>query len=349
MIWIGTNRQRRTKQMPPSKQRKQLRVLSRLNVAEISAVDRGAGENCNIVLTKRHDRAALKKEFDKAAVRLALSVKSIIADDTVTDKKEMLSRTFGQALDHLSKLAGVRTSLDAIVKLHQIFGKMPDEDDDDETRTEELSRDADERSGESTEHFHAGGSDDDETTEATDGIESAESAMEKNMQTHSEMLSAVAKKYGVHALAKSVAAGNVSVSEHELTQLISEQAKREGTSFVKLFEAQDEAGATLRKAIAAARDQQFLSRTTTMSKAEGVPGRATLTPRSSGFSGGGRAQNVDAPKTALAALQELVDAQRAANPALSESEAWLRVYEHPGNIELALRERAENRPGATAW
>jgi hypothetical protein len=60
-------------------------------------------------------------------------------------------------------------------------------------------------------------------------------------------------------------------------------------------------------------------------------------------------QRVDDPRSALDELQELVDAQRAANPALSESEAWLRVYEHPDNRELAQRERLENRPVATAW
>jgi hypothetical protein len=136
------------------------------------------------------------------------------------------------------------------------------------------------------------------------------------------------------------------LAEHDLVALIDSYAKKHGTSFAKLFEAQDDTGLALRKAVTIARDAQFLSRT---SKAAGMPGRATLTPRSSGFPGKPAQQNVNNPKSALAALQELVDAQRAANPALSESEAWLRVYEHPDNRELALRERAENRPVATAW
>jgi hypothetical protein len=82
---------------------------------------------------------------------------------------------------------------------------------------------------------------------------------------------------------------------------------------------------------------------------KGTPGRATLTPRVSGFSGKPAQQNVDDPKTALAQLQELVDAQRAQHPELSEAGAFARVYLDPANKDLAARERAENRPVATAW
>jgi len=77
-----------------------------------------------------------------------------------------------------------------------------------------------------------------------------------------------------------------------------------------------------------------------------MPGRATLTPR---LTGGAAARAVDNPKSALDELQALVDQQRAVNPALSESQAWQRVYEHPDNQALAARERAENRPVAQAW
>jgi hypothetical protein len=167
----------------------------------------------------------------------------------------------------------------------------------------------------------------------------------KQMRSHPELMSDVVKKYGIVRFCKSVEQGDVRVSEHELTKLIDEQAKRENTSFVKLFEAQDERGIVLRKAIAAARDQQWLEKTTTMSKAaEGMPGRATIQPR---VVGGAAAQAVDNPKSALAELQALVDEQRAQNPALSESMAWQRVYEHPSNADLARREREENRPVAS--
>jgi hypothetical protein len=139
------------------------------------------------------------------------------------------------------------------------------------------------------------------------------------------------------------------LSEHDLVSLIDNYAKAHGKSFVDIFTAQDEVGLACRKAVDIAKNAQFVSRTSTMSKAGGMPGRATLTPRSSGFSGKPAQQNVNNPKSALAALQELVDAQRAANPALSESQAWQLVYTHPDNAGLAARERAENRPVATAW
>jgi hypothetical protein len=151
-------------------------------------------------------------------------------------------------------------------------------------------------------------------------------------------MSDVVKKYGIAAFCKSVELGDVRVSEFELTKLIGEHAARTGTTFSKLFEAQNEQGVTLRKAIAAARDAGWLEKTSTMSKA------ATLAPR---VTGGRAAQNVNAPKAALAALQELVDQQRAANPALPESQAWSRVYQDPANQTLAARERAENRPTAS--
>jgi hypothetical protein len=153
----------------------------------------------------------------------------------------------------------------------------------------------------------------------------------------------------------------------KLTKLICEAAERADTTFAKLFEAQDEAGVTLRKAIMAARDAQFLSRTATVSKLAGSTGHflagdgsgdgeggaarerfssATLKPR---VTGGRQALAVDNPKSALDELQKLVDQQRRQNPTLFEAQAFARVYEDPKNAALAQKERAENRPVATAW
>jgi hypothetical protein len=73
---------------------------------------------------------------------------------------------------------------------------------------------------------------------------------------------------------------------------------------------------------------------------------ATLKPR---VTGGRQALAVDNPKSALDELQKLVDQQRRQNPTLSEAQAFARVYEDPKNAALAQKERAENRPVATAW
>jgi hypothetical protein len=143
------------------------------------------------------------------------------------------------------------------------------------------------------------------------------------MRSHSELMSDVVKKYGIVAFCKSVEKGDVAVSEHQLTSLISEHCARTGVSFSKLFEAQDEQGITLRKAIAAARDAQFLSKTATAATLQPV----SLKPRVSGFSGKPAQQNVNDPKTALSQLGELVAAMRAANPDLTEAQAFATVLQ----------------------
>jgi hypothetical protein len=321
--------------------RKPVRVLSGVEVAEISAVDHAAAPGARIVMLKRDaDRAVLKAKFDEAALRLARSVQSILDDDNVTDKNAMLARTFGQCLAHLGEITGSKISLSDVSALHRIFDvpraknldvSTPKAKDD-----EGFGEDDPDRDDESDE----GGND----GESKDQLERAERALEETttMKSHDELMSAVVKKYGITAFCKSVENGDVRVSEHRLTELISEHCARTGVSFSKLFEANTPEGVTLRKAIMAARDQQFLSRMTTTSKAEGMPGRATLQPR---VTGGAAARAVDNPKSALAELQALVDEQRAQHPELSESQAWQRVYEHPDNQGLAARETGRSRRG----
>jgi hypothetical protein len=319
--------------------RRRYRKLTDIRVDEISCMDKSAGVGTRIMLRKS---ATAKRDaaFAAATRCLAMSVKSI-AEDSSCDKNNMLTKTFSQFQQHLDTLMKrYRKNLDISVgEAGPDEGfENPDERDDDDDNG-------------STPRFHAGSPDDDETTEASDGIEQAEQELdddndEKEQTMKSQLMSDVVKRYGITAFCKSVEKGDVSVSEHALCKLIEEAANRENTSFSKLFEAQDERGIVLRKAIMAARDAQFVSRTSTMSKAAaGMPGRATLTPR---VTGGRAARAVDNPKSALAELQALVDEQRAQNPALSESAAWLAVYTHPDNVELAQRERAENRPTA-AW
>jgi hypothetical protein len=295
--------------------KRKARVLTRLKISEISAVDKGAGEGVQIMLMKR---ASDNKALAEATVRLAVSVKSIVDDDSV-DKNDMLAKTFAQFQQHLDKLtknASERAEPDLSDSDVGYGGRRRRRRDDDENYTERLSDDAD-----------------------ADRDEDDEQQRNKQMQTHSELMSDVVKKYGIVAFCKSVEQGDVRVSEHDLTKLIDEQAKREKTTFSKLFERPE-----IWKAVQAARDAQWLDRTSTMSKAAaGMPGRATLAPR---VTGGRAARAVDNPKTALAELQALVDEQRAQHPELSESAAWLAVYTHPDNVKLAQREREENRPVA---
>jgi uncharacterized protein YfcZ (UPF0381/DUF406 family) len=313
--------------------RKLVRRLHDVRVDEVSAVDKSAGVGTKIMLRKR---ASTNTAIAEATKCLAMSVKSI-AEDSNCDKNAMLTKTFAQYQQHLDELMKRhRKNLDVAVSpaAPDEGFENPDERDDDDDNG-------------STPHFHAGSPGDDETTEATDGIEQAEQELdddndEKEQTMKSQLMSDVVKRYGITAFCKSVEQGDVVVSEHELTKLIDEQANRENTSFVKVFEAQDERGIVLRKAIMAARDAQFLSKTATAASLQPV----SLKPRVSGFSGKPAQQNVNDPKTALSQLAELVAAMRAANPDLTEAQAFATVYVDPANADLAARERAENRPTA---
>jgi hypothetical protein len=193
--------------------------------------------------------------------------------------------------------------------------------------------------------------------ESTDQLERAERAMkETKMKSYNQMMRDVIKRYGLIPFCKSVANGDVSVSEHELTKLISESAARAGTTFAKIFESPSPEGVVLRKAIAAARDAQFVSRTTSVSKQQmfhaggdgycgdpPAPGRASLQPRLSR----GR-ESVGAPRSALDAVRDLVAAQMRAAPDLSEAQAWDKVYaSKDSETRRAVEaERLEIRPVA---
>jgi hypothetical protein len=198
--------------------------------------------------------------------------------------------------------------------------------------------------------------DDDETDEGDEGRRKGTTTM--------KTLVGLAKRYGWQAVAKQFAEnGTGSFSEAEVTAFLTAVAQKafpgesSDVAFSKAFSAPTADGELMRRTTMAARDAQFLSKVGGSTPhflaapddgPKGTPGRASLRPRVSGFSGGGRAQNVDDPKTALAQLQELVDAQRAQHPELSEAGAFARVYLDPANKDLAARERAENRPTA-AW
>jgi hypothetical protein len=84
----------------PNLFRRKPRVLTNLKIAEVSAVDKGAGEGCYIMLKKR---ASNDKAVANAVARLALSVKSIVDDDSV-NKSMMLTKTFSQFQAHLDKV-----------------------------------------------------------------------------------------------------------------------------------------------------------------------------------------------------------------------------------------------------
>ena len=226
----------------------------------------------------------------------------------------------------------------------------PDADDDDEDN----------------DGLHRAGDGGENGGEPTDNLERARSAMKE--KTMKSQLIDLAKRHGWRAVCKNfVERGSAAdvFSETEVTEMLTAVARkmhpdlRPDQAFSKAYSAQTPDGELMRRTTMAARDAQFASRTATMSKAgssafhaggegyfgpQGSPGRATLQPR---VTGGRAAQNVNAPKSALDQINELVAEQRKNHPELSESGAFAAVYTDPKNANLAAKEREENRPTAS--
>jgi hypothetical protein len=146
------------------------------------------------------------------------------------------------------------------------------------------------------------------------------------MPTRQEVLKGhVRSAGGVVPLCKRIVAKGVTdISEHELTQLAVDAAKREygisddAKAFAKMFTDTGPGGDTLRRAIQIAKVAQV----------------------------DGDDADADDAKEALEELHRLADAHRRSNPELTPSQAFARVFADPRNAALA--HRAHNRPTANA-
>jgi len=157
------------------------------------------------------------------------------------------------------------------------------------------------------------------------------------MATQTEKMTALAKSYGVTAVAKYVIEkGPNGLSEHALVDLITAQAKRDNptltkeAAFSKMFCEQSPDGEALRKAVAVAKAAQYPF--ADGNKPDVVGGRAAE-------------QTTGDDSDALAELTRLALALRARRgPGASFAACFAEVYTDPANIGLAERERRENRP-----
>jgi hypothetical protein len=340
-----------TKQRP-----RRARVLTNVRIDEISCVDAGAGEGVQIMLMKRASKR--NEALAKATARLAMSVKSIISDDSVTDKNDMLAKSFGQFHEHLVEVIKnnserAEPDLSNSDVGYGGRGRRQNEEDDDET--ERLSTDAD---------------DDDEQRK------------DKQMQSKFKSLDVV-------QICKRISDDGdaYSLDEHQLVDMIDKFARAKGSSFVAEFERRDEVGLALRKAVDVCKGGwSVIKRREPLSKVGGStphfladgsvptvsPGKATLKPRSSGFSGKPAQQGADNPRLSIAQLQALIDAQRAeadddeageggehyekllklaeqahaAQPEQSVAQHFEKIYTSREHRELAMAERKANRPRA---
>jgi hypothetical protein len=147
--------------------------------------------------------------------------------------------------------------------------------------------------------------------------------------TRNEELRALMKaRGGVHGLAKYIAAtGTASVTEHELTQLIVDAAKREhpdlsdAQAFAKMF--CGPTGATLQRAVAIAKAQQL----------EIMPDATEADQDDSG--------------KATRQMERLVDEQIRRSPEMTRSQAWnVVVHENPMLAAAAIRRPQTNKANA---
>src|SRR5438132_1070648 len=78
------------------------KLLTRLRIDEVSAVDRGAGDGVRVVLMKRHQDAAAK-----APAALKKSVGLILgSDEDATTKRSELAQTFSEFATYMERNLG---------------------------------------------------------------------------------------------------------------------------------------------------------------------------------------------------------------------------------------------------
>jgi hypothetical protein len=152
--------------------------------------------------------------------------------------------------------------------------------------------------------------------------------------TRSQQLSAVAKKYGVVAIAKSVNDKGAFLSETEMTQCIVDHCKWVGQSFEQVFCGSGADAVELRKAVARCRDDAFLKAGTLM----------PVLPTQTDSLAAARDVDSDAPD-AYRQLVAMAEKMRAASPGMTLAQAFERTYSSPEYKALADLERrqAHNR------
>jgi hypothetical protein len=153
----------------------------------------------------------------------------------------------------------------------------------------------------------------------------------KDTMNRSEQLRVVVKRAGgAYRLAKSIAAtGRSAVSEHELTQLVVDAAKREhpdlsdAQAFAKVFGAATPEGEMLRKAIAVAKAGQL----------EIMPDATAA----------GDIDVEDDSGKATRQMERLVDEQIRRSPEMTRSQTWnVVVHENPTLAAAAIRRPVAN-------
>jgi hypothetical protein len=235
------------------------KLLTRLKISEVSAVDRGAGEDCRILLRKRDQDA-----IAKATEALKESVHSIMTcDDDDEVKRAALVETFGQFESYLDRnVAGSKASLSKgplekaerarREKFEKIFaGKA----DDDNERITKADRAGGHHSLASAVVEHA--LDRLDHLRQKHGFEKAHTAKEITTMDNQELTSILKQDGGLGAVCKRIFADGASgISENEFVSAVTEHARERfadlpaDVAFSKLYEGD----VMLRKALRVLRD-----------------------------------------------------------------------------------------------
>jgi hypothetical protein len=304
------------------------RILKNIRIDEVSACTKGAGVGTRIVLMKRDDSADDFDEWHREQARIA------------EEQNELHLRKHARNWRSFNEVLAENTakSFAAVAR-----GDEADRRDEETPADELVDGGNDHHASKVADLLVESGKHPDRQT-ALDHLlhtASGQALLRRMHKQHEDTtmsatpsLSDIVKAHSIIAVAKAIVddGKTYSITEHEFTEMLTEQAKREypelspAQAFEKLFTAPTAVGEMLRQAHS-------------ITKTAGAAPYFDLKPM---FVGGEDARDVDDPAKAIAQLKEL---GRQKWPTESEAEQFARAFTDPANAKLAAK--AHRRPSAT--
>jgi|SRR5262249_22676712 len=300
-----------------NEQPRKVKVLTRLKITEVSAVDRGAGENCKVILAKRDD------DYNPAELSVEERARAKAEGRTALRHQEEIERRAKRDRDdedrqrYYDLVTGRKT-------VEEVYGvnKSDEEPDDNPVDGEHHASKVADLLVESGSHntrgdalayllHHPRGI---ATLQRLYKSKSEESpAMDSKAK-----LADLAQRAGVVAIAKAIVDENhaYGISEPELTDLVIAEAKKnypdltDAQAFAKMYSEQSEAGVVLRRAFAVAKNAAYANAVES------------------------------AEKDSAAACAELAAIGKQRWPSLTKAQQFARAFE----TNPAIAKRAHNRP-----
>jgi hypothetical protein len=307
------------------------RILTKLRIDEVSAVDAGAGDGAKILLMKRDDTPRSKPHVERHARRLRKleGVFERIFMSKELDNMETSPAT--GARYNRSRLPDVIDDddvgiTDAIDRDRELLGENDDDADLDEVIAKALR---DHHQGHHSlsaalvQHLH------DRLERRRERHGYQKSAKETSMTSHSEFVQSVVKQYGIVAMAKSMVQDQKSygLDEHQFTQLATEHAQRiysndrPDVAFSKLYQGEE----SVRRACQIAKAMPFV---------------ANVEPL---VVGGADTRDLSDQSTAIEQLKQLGARKW---PTATEAAQFANAFTDPANAAIA--QKAHRRPTAPA-